>query len=72
MAGLLASTPLVDGHNDLAWSIRQNNAERSTLGDEIDLLRRKSPAHTDLTRLRTGRIGARFWSFYAPGELREA
>ncbi len=64
---VLASTPLVDGHNDLPWEIR-----RST-GNPRDVaaydLRKRTPGHTDLKRLKQGMVGAQFWSVYIPGEV---
>jgi membrane dipeptidase len=57
---LLAGTPLVDGHNDLPWALRR-------LGEpEPDLVAGDRRLHTDLPRLRAGRVGAQFWSVYVP------
>ncbi len=63
---VLATTPLVDGHNDLPWAIRESGAPPGTLG-EYDLTGR-APGQTDLGRLREGRVGAQFWSVYVPCE----
>jgi membrane dipeptidase len=61
---VLATTPLVDGHNDLPWAIRGN---RSAPGDVAAYdLRSRTPGHTDLERLRKGMVGAQFWSVYVP------
>jgi membrane dipeptidase len=66
---LLAATPLVDGHNDLAWAIRENaKAPHDVAAYD---LRARTPGHTDLERLAAGRVGAQFWSVYVPGELKE-
>lgn len=56
---LLAAAPLVDGHNDLPWALR-------TLGRAADLAVGVPELHTDLPRLRSGRVGAQFWSVYVP------
>lgn len=48
---LLGSTPLVDRHNDLAWSVRENPPVSSTLGDGTALKRGEKRVCTDLTRL---------------------
>lgn len=56
---LLTATPLVDGHNDLAWALRR-------LGREVDLAAGVPELQTDLPRLRDGRVGAQFWSVYVP------
>lgn len=57
---LLSGTPLIDGHNDLPWALR-------TLGDpEPDLAGGEPRLHTDLPRLRAGKVGGQFWSVYVP------
>ena len=67
---LLESTPLIDGHNDLAWEIRMSKtAPRDVAAYD---LRTRSPKHTDLTRLEEGRVGAQFWSIYIPGEIKDS
>src|SRR5437764_8546855 len=63
---LLAAHALVDGHNDLAWRMRTRanydlDAVALAAGYEI--------AHTDIPRLRAGRLGAQFWSVYVPSSL---
>jgi membrane dipeptidase len=65
---VLRSTPLVDGHNDLPWRIREDSARPGDV-DAYDL-RGTAPGMTDLDRLRAGRVGAQFWSVYIPGEAR--
>lgn len=65
---LLARHPLVDGHNDLPWTIRKYRAAPGDL-DAYDLRRTApSPGQTDLPRLRAGGVGGQFWSVYVPGE----
>jgi membrane dipeptidase len=64
---LLASTPLIDGHNDLPWEIRTNREHPHDVA-AYDL-RKKTPGHTDLARLAEGRVGGQFWSVYIPGEI---
>jgi membrane dipeptidase len=61
---VLASTALVDGHNDLPWAIREYAAAPRDLV-AYDL-RRTTPGHTDIARLRRGQVGAQFWSVYVP------
>ena len=57
---VLAAGPVVDGHNDLPWALRE-------LGDpEPDLAAGEPRLHTDLPRLRAGRVGGQFWSVYVP------
>lgn len=67
---ILSQTPLIDGHNDLPWRIREDSIARGNV-DAYDL-RRRTPGHTDLDRLRKGMIGAQFWSVYTPGEYRDS
>jgi membrane dipeptidase len=63
---ILSQTPLIDGHNDLPWRIREDSVARGNV-DAYDL-RKRTPGHTDLDRLRKGMVGAEFWSVYIPGE----
>ena len=61
---LLQETPLVDGHNDLPWLIREE-----TGGDVAAFhLERRNDFDTDIPRLREGLVGAQFWSVWIPGE----
>ena len=64
---LLRRHPLIDGHNDLPWTIRQ---DPEAAGDVHAYdLRQRTPGDTDLERLRAGGIGGQFWSVYVPGEI---
>jgi membrane dipeptidase len=67
---ILRQTPLIDGHNDLPWRIREDSIARGNV-DAYDL-RRPTRGHTDLDRLKKGMIGAQFWSVYTPGEYRDS
>jgi membrane dipeptidase len=67
---ILKQTPLIDGHNDLPWRIREDSVARGNI-DSYDL-RKHTPGHTDLDRLRKGMVGAQFWSVYIPGEWRDS
>ncbi|GAB7033121.1 dipeptidase [Streptomyces sp. NPDC021749] len=59
---LLDRWPVVDGHNDLPWALREQ--VRYDL-DRRDLATDQSATlHTDLPRLRAGGVGAQFWSVY--------
>lgn len=67
---LLSTTPLVDGHNDLPWAIReQAGMERDV---EAYDLRKPTPHQTDLARIRSGRLGGQFWSVYIPGDIKDS
>lgn len=67
---ILSRTPLIDGHNDLPDQVKDNFAGDLT---RLDLTANTSqltpPLHTDIPRLRRGRVGAQFWSVYVPAEL---
>ena len=67
---LLRNTPLVDGHNDLPWAMRE--AAKDPLDVVAYDLRRKTAGMTDIARLRTGMVGGQFWSVYIPGEVRDS
>ncbi|HVH40072.1 MAG TPA: dipeptidase [Gemmatimonadaceae bacterium] len=63
---LLRETMLVDGHNDLPWEIRTDSAKPF---DVVAYdLRGRTQGHTDIARLRQGRVGGQFWSVYIPGD----
>lgn len=63
---MLRRHPLVDGHNDLAWKLRESG--RQDLGS-TDLAGPLPFTHTDLPRLARGGVGAQFWSVYVPASL---
>lgn len=63
---LLSRTPLVDGHNDLAWAMR---CLAESGAPPLDIANRQTATRTDLPRLREGCVGAQFWSVYVPSTL---
>ena len=67
---LLATTPLVDGHNDLPWTIRESKSAPHD-ANAYDL-RKTTPHQTDIARLRAGKVGGQFWSVYIPGEIKDS
>ncbi|MEV6649429.1 dipeptidase [Streptomyces sp. NPDC051219] len=64
---LLAEHPVVDGHNDLPWALREqvryDLAQRDLATDQSAHL------HTDIPRLRAGGVGAQFWSVYVRSDM---
>lgn len=66
---ILAATPLIDGHNDLPWAMRDLVQYDFT---RLDPGVRQERTHTDLVRLREGSLGAQFWSVYVPSSLGDA
>jgi membrane dipeptidase len=75
---VLAATPLIDGHNDLPWELRdrfQGDLSKIDLGSDTSRLAPPAnavPLMTDIPRLRAGRVGAQFWSVWIPTEIRGA
>jgi membrane dipeptidase len=64
---LLGDFPVVDGHNDLPWALRQQ--ARYDL-DRLDIAADQAGRlHTDIPRLRAGGVGAQFWSVYVRSDL---
>lgn len=71
IARLLARVPLIDGHNDLAWALNEKfGAEALTVDLRRDLKSASPSLHTDIPRLRAGRLGGQFWSAWIPADLR--
>lgn len=68
---VLATTPLIDGHNDLPWRLREDKS-----GLAMDVvgydLRGRTGGHTDFDRLKKGMLGGQFWSVYVPGEIKDS
>jgi membrane dipeptidase len=63
---ILKRTPLIDGHNDLPWALREDH-KQSVADLESATEQRKPPLMTDMERLREGRVGGQFWSVYILG-----
>lgn len=64
---LLKDVPLIDGHNDMPWQLRDrvgNQLERIDLA--TGTARLDPPMHTDIPRLVEGQVGGQFWSVYVP------
>jgi membrane dipeptidase len=64
---VLRAHPVIDGHNDLPWAIRENPAAPGDV--EAYDLRVRTKGNTDLPRLREGGVGGQFWSVYIPADL---
>jgi len=63
---LLSRSPLIDGHNDLAWQLRETAGAAAA---RTDIAAPLSDTHTDLPRLARGKVGAQFWSVFVPVTL---
>jgi membrane dipeptidase len=70
---ILHDVPLIDGHNDLPWQYWERAKDHLA---QIDIRQDQSkltpPLHTDIPRLKQGRVGAEFWSVYVPTTLKGA
>jgi len=79
VARVLKQTPLIDGHNDLPWEIRERfkgalsaidlNSDTSKLPlpkEPPDA----APLMTDIPRLRAGMVGGQFWSVWVPADIK--
>ena len=66
---ILRRTPLIDGHNDLPWALRQGFGNDPYRVDLATNLAATTRLHTDIPRLRAGGVGAQFWSVYVPASL---
>lgn len=70
VARVLKATPLIDGHNDWAESLREREGEgRWTIDLAQGLGSRPVPYNTDIARLRQGMVGGQFWSVWVSAEL---
>jgi len=70
ISALLREHGIIDGHNDLLWEARVQvgyDFDRLELTDSA--VCQAAGTHTDLPRLRTGGVGAQFWSVYVPATL---
>jgi membrane dipeptidase len=82
VAKVLADMPVIDGHNDLPWEIRDrfaSNLDAVDLKQNTALLRPAAdaaadqpPLMTDIPRLRAGGVGAQFWSVWVPSDSQDA
>jgi membrane dipeptidase len=57
--------PLIDGHNDYPWAVRENVGRDLA---RLDIAQPQPSLHTDIARLKTGGVGGQFWSVYTPSD----
>jgi membrane dipeptidase len=78
VAQVLKKTPLIDGHNDLPWEIRErfkSKVSAVNLGADTSALPVADGGvalMTDIGRLRRGGVGGQFWSVFVPVEMHGA
>ncbi|THD60389.1 dipeptidase [Phenylobacterium sp.] len=75
VARVLKATPLIDGHNDFPWEVRDRFAQKTGVFDMKSDLSHQPPVPggegtgglmTDIPRLHAGGVGGQFWSVYIP------
>jgi membrane dipeptidase len=62
---LLRDAPLIDGHNDLPYALREARGK----GEEPDIATACPGLQTDLPRIEAGGLRGQFWSVYVPSDL---
>ncbi len=60
-------SPVIDGHNDYPWALREHEPERDLA--KLDIRQPQPGIMTDIPRLKAGGVGGQFWSVYVPVEL---
>ena len=73
---ILLRTPLIDGHNDLPWEIRERfksdlaavDLKSGTAG--LPFPEGGSALMTDIPRMRAGHVGGQFWSVWIPSDMK--
>jgi len=60
-------SPLIDGHNDYPWALREHSPTRDLAS--LDIRQPQPSIMTDIPRLKAGGLGGQFWSVYVPVEL---
>jgi membrane dipeptidase len=60
-------SPLVDGHNDYPWALREHHPARDLAS--LDIAQPQPSIMTDIPRLKAGGVGGQFWSVYVPVDL---
>ncbi|KAH6879536.1 dipeptidyl aminopeptidase [Thelonectria olida] len=60
---LLSTSPLIDGHNDLPYLLRIE-LQNKIYGNGTFTFRDGLAGHTDLKRMKEGRVGGQFWSVF--------
>jgi membrane dipeptidase len=62
---LQKQVPLIDGHNDYPWALRENAGPDL---DKLDITKPQPTIMTDIARLRAGGVGGQFWSVYVSAD----
>ncbi len=65
---LLDRVPMIDGHNDLPWVIRNDATAKGDVR-HYDIAHRRNDGDTDIPRLRDGKVAAQVWAAFVPSEV---
>src|SRR3954463_4033123 len=60
-------SPLIDGHNDYPWALREHDPARDIA--TLDIRQPQPSIMTDIPRLKAGGVGGQFGAVYVPVEL---
>jgi len=60
--------PMVDGHNDLPWVIR-NDAHAQGDVRRYELARQRNDGDTDIPRMRAGKVAGQVWAAFIPSDI---
>lgn len=66
---ILARAPIVDGHNDLPWELRDSGLPPESPALTSGTAALPHPLQTDLPRLKRGGVGGQFWSVWIPADV---
>ncbi len=66
---ILAATPLIDGHNDIAEQLAESHGFATANLSANTASWPDHPLMTDMARLKAGHLGGQFWSVYIDGKL---
>jgi membrane dipeptidase len=66
-AALHKVVPVIDGHNDYPWALREKSPARDL--NVLDISQPQPSLMTDIVRLRAGGVGGQFWSVYVPATM---
>ncbi|MFN3675272.1 MAG: dipeptidase [Sphingomonas pseudosanguinis] len=66
---VLVRAPIVDGHNDLPWELRDSDLPPESPAFAANTATLPHPLQTDLPRLKRGGVGGQFWSVWIPADV---
>lgn len=66
---VLARAPIVDGHNDLPWELRDSDLPPESPALATSTATIPYPLQTDLPRMKRGGVGGQFWSVWISADV---